>query len=164
MRKIFLGTFILLVLCTTVFAGDAFLKAGLIVKPKDDLSASDRYLIDFGSDYRVGYMVGLGWEIATAYYSQDFAGDKLRTVPINSFVNIKISPPNNESVRPFGKIGFGAITNVVNYKSNTNTETKAAFHLAGGVELGHFVAEIQGIKRFKSGSDFTIALLGGVVW
>jgi hypothetical protein len=163
MKKPVLGFLVLVFLCGSAFAGDAFAKFGVIVKPTDDLGLSDRYLIDFGSDYRVAYMVSLGWEIGTAYYSQDFAGDQLRTVPINTFVNLKVSPPN-EGVRPFGKIGFGAITNIVNFKSNTDTETKAAFHLTGGVEAGHFVAELQGIKRFKTGSEFTVVLLGGLVW
>lgn len=164
MRKLFWGILLLVFISTaSSYAGDAYIKGGLIIRPTDSLSASDRYLIDFGSDYSVGYMAALGWEVATAYYSQDFAGDKLRTVPINAFFNFKIISPN-EGLRPFGKIGFGALTTVVNFKSNTDTSTMAGFHIGGGLQFSHFVAELQGEKRFKGGSPFTIILLGGFTW
>lgn len=163
MKKFLLGLSILVLLSAAVHAGDAFVKAGLVVRPKNDLPASDRYLIDFGSDYRIGNMIGLGWEVATAYYSQDFAGDTLRTAPINAWVNLKVSTPT-EGIRPFGKVGFGALTNVVNFKSNTDSSTAAGIHFSGGIEAAHFVAELQGQKRFKNDSDFTIILLGGFTW
>jgi hypothetical protein len=163
MNKLFLGILLLVFLCATTFAGEAFVKGGLVIHPTEGLSTSDRWLIDFGSDYRVGYMVGLGWEIATAYYSQDFGGDTLRTAPINAFMNLKISSPT-EGVRPFGKIGFGAVVSILNFQNNTSTSTSAGLHLSGGVEAGHFVAELAGIKRFKGNSPFQVVLLGGFVW
>ena len=163
-RRLALGMFLLLIFTAgSVYAGDGFLKAGLIIKPKDDLSASDRYLIDFGSDYQVGYMVGIGWEIATAYYSQDFGGTTLRTVPINTFFNVKIMPPS-EGIRPFGKVGVGALTTILNIDNNTDHSTDAAIHFSGGVELAKFVVELQGQKRFKSNSDFTWIVLAGFVF
>jgi len=162
-KTLTLGLFLLLLLAAQSSFAEGFLKAGLIIKPTKDLSASDRYLIDFGGDYNVAYMFGVGWEVATAYYSQDFGNNTLRTVPVNAWFNVKLQSPS-EGIRPFGKLGFGAMTTIFNIDNDTQHSTDAAFHITGGIELTKFVIELQGQKRFDSDSDFTWILLGGFVF
>ncbi len=84
-------------------------------------------------------------------------------MPINAFFNVKIMPPS-EGIRPFGKVGVGALTTIFNIDNDTESNTDAAIHFSGGVELTKFVLELQGQKRFKSDSDFTWIVLAGFVF
>jgi len=147
-------------------AGDAYIKGGLILKPTEDLDISDRYLIDFGSDYFVSDFVGIGWEVGSAYYSEDFGGETFHVVPLNAWGNVKIAPPL-EGLRPFGKAGIGVLTTFASFGGENDHQSNLGFHFTGGLELGApgrvaFVVELQGQKEFADNREFTVILLAGI--
>ena len=156
----------LVLMIGTAQAGDAYVKGGLILEPAENLDISDRYLIDFGSDYFVSDFLGIGWEVGTAYYSEDFGGETLHVVPLNIWGNVKIAPPT-EGLRPFGKAGIGVLTRLVSFGGDHEHESNLGFHFTGGLELGApgriaFVVELQGQKEFADNRDFTVILLAGI--
>jgi len=163
----FLATVFLFSFAATSHAGDAFVQGGLIVRPSD-VDVSDRWLIDFGSDYGVApdRQVTLGFEIATAYYTEDFGNETLHIVPINGWANVKYKVPLN-GFRPFGGGGLGLISTYIR-DGGSDYGKDFGFHLVGGIELGSItgaglVLQIQGQKAF-SNSDlpFTWIFLGGI--
>jgi len=160
---VFLG---LALMTGAAHAGDAYVKGGLILKPSEDIDLSDRYLIDFGSDYFVADFVGIGWEVATAYYSEDFGTETFHIVPLNVWGNVKIAPPT-EGLRPFGKAGIGVLTTFVSFAGESDNESNLGFHFTGGLEIGApgrvaFVVEFQGQKEFDDNREFTVILLAGI--
>ncbi len=164
---IFCAVFLGFALLTgSAHAGDAYIKGGFILHPTENLDLSERYLIDFGSDYFVSDFVGLGWEVATAYYSEDFGGETFHVVPLNVWGNVKIAPPT-EGIRPFGKAGLGLLTTFVSFGGENDNQSNLGFHFTGGLELGApgrvaFVLELQGQKEFADNRDFTWIFLAGV--
>jgi hypothetical protein len=147
------------------YAGDAFVKGGIILRPSEDLDVSDRYLISFGSDYPIAEYVGLGFEIATAYYHFDFGEDDIHQVPLNGWVNVKATMPM-EGLRPFAKAGMGVL-GVLVFGEVEDQTSDVGIHFTGGIEFGAlggtgFIAELQWQKAFDEDRPYTVILMGGV--
>lgn len=161
--------FVLLLLCLlplTVQASDGFFKAGFALKPSD-VDLSDRWLVAFGSDYMIAGQFSMGFELQTAYYSDNNFDPALHYVPLNLFANVKYKAPYG-GVRPFVGGGLGLISTFFN-AGKSDYISDFGFHLVGGVELGHedgaaFLLELQGQQNLSSELDtpFVIIFFGGV--
>ncbi len=161
---------------TPAFAGDAFLRAGVIFSPRD-IGFEGRWRIGFGSDYPVNFeeTIYVGFELQTSVFRQDVA-DAPRTAtlfPANGFVNVKYKSGNiGRPVRPYGGGGLGLISTFVLLSGANDWESDFGFHLVGGVELGRLSVELQLQRPFSSdaamvnqfGSNMTYALYAGFVW
>lgn len=155
-------------------ASDAFFKGGFILHPSSldtlsgnfDVSLSDRWLVAFGSDYVAADQFSIGFELQTAYYSDDSFDPTIRTVPLNLFANVKYKGPFG-GVRPYVGGGLGLISLFFN-ASDSEYIHDFGYHIMGGLELGSeegaaLVLELQGQQKL-SGSDkpFNIIFFAGV--
>lgn len=175
MRKIF---FVLLLGCLCLpaisQASDGFLKGGFILHPSNvdtllgnaDISLSDRWLVAFGSDYVAADQFSIGFELQTAYYSDDTFDPTIRTVPLNLFANVKYKGPFG-GVRPYVGGGLGLISLFFN-ASDSEYIHDFGYHIMGGIELGRedgaaLVLEIQGQQKFSGDvNPFNIIFFAGV--
>lgn len=135
-----------------VFAGDAFVKGGVILHPRD-IGFEGRWRAAFGSDYAANFAETLfiGFELQTSVYRQDLAegGPTATILPANGFVNVKYKSTGLRT-RPFGGGGLGLISRFQFASGDTTWDRNFGFHLLGGVELGHLVLELQLQKGFDS--------------
>ena len=159
---------------TLAGAGDAFLRGGVIVSPRD-IEFEGRWRIGFGSDYPVNFeeTIYVGFELQTSVFRQDVA-DTPRTAtlfPANGFINVKYKS-GNIGVRPYGGGGLGLISTFILLSGANDWKSDFGFHLVGGVELGRLSVELQLQRPFSSdvatvnqfGSNTTYSLYAGFVW
>jgi hypothetical protein len=129
---------------SALLAGDAFLKGGVVVEPRD-VGFEGRWRVSFGSDYAVNFheTVFVGFELLGSVYRQDVVGGGTATiVPGNGFVNVKYKS-SSLGARPFGGGGLGLVGDLRFVSSETQWNKNFGFHLMGGVELGRLVLEFQ---------------------
>lgn len=148
------------------FAGDAFVKGGVVLHPRD-IGIEGRWRAAFGSDYAANFAETLfvGFEVQTSVYRQDLvAGGPTATVlPANGFVNVKYKSTGLRT-RPFGGGGLGLISRFQFVSGDTTWDKNFGFHLLGGVELGRLVLELQLQKGFDSEVATEWAAYVGVVF
>lgn len=149
----------------TAQASDAFFKGGIILHPSD-VSASNRWLIAFGSDYVLAEQFCLGFELQTAYYSDSSFDPTLRYVPLNLFANVKYKAPFGIA-RPFVGGGLGLISTFFNAGDSTYIHD-FGYHLVGGAEFGSedgaaLVLELQTEQKLSGDNKpFNIIFFGGI--
>ena len=161
-----LAVFLVALGSTSVDAGDAFLRGGVIFQPRD-IGFEGRWRAAFGSDYAVnfGETIYVGFELQTSVYRQDVL-DSPRTAtlfPANGFVNVKYKS-GNIGVRPYGGGGLGLISTFRLLSGNNDWESEMGFHVMGGIELSRFSVELQLQRPFASDSEMTYAVYAGFVW
>jgi hypothetical protein len=166
MRKIFLVLFLgCLCLPAISQASDGFIKGGFIMHPSD-VDLSNRWLVAFGSDYVAADQFSIGFELQTAYYSDDSFEPTIRIVPLNLFANVKYKGPFG-GVRPYVGGGLGLISTFFN-AGDSDYVHDFGYHIMGGLELGRedgaaLILEIQGQQKFSGDiNPFNIIFFGGV--
>jgi hypothetical protein len=149
-----------------VFAGDTFLKGGVILHPRD-VGFEGRWRAAFGSDYPVNFSETLfaGFEVQTSIYRQDVTpqGPTATVVPINGFANIKYKS-GSLGARPFGGAGLGLVSSLRFVSNETDWPNDVGWHILGGVEVGRLSLELQVQGAFDPDADTEFAAYVGFVW
>jgi hypothetical protein len=156
----------LLVLAGPAAAGDAFLRGGIILQPRD-IGIEGRWRLSFGSDYAVNFEETLfaGFELQTSAFRQDIEGTTTSAtiVPGNGFINVKFKSPNL-GVRPYGGGGIGLLSTFFFVSDDSEWVRDFGFHLLGGIEMGRFSVELELARAFEEGSDTVWTAYAGFVW
>ncbi len=154
---------------SNAYAGDAFLKGGIMLKPDGDIDFKHKWRISFGSDYMNWDQLGIGFEVQMAYSTEDILDETFHYVPLNIFVNVKYKTAT-EGVRPFGGGGAGLLSTLI-FDGGSDWLKRAGIHALGGVEFGSleesaFVVEIQFIKPISGDlpKDTEIHIYAGIKW
>jgi hypothetical protein len=151
------------------YAGDAFLKGGIMLKPDGDIDFKHKWRISFGSDYMNWDQLGVGFEVQMAYSSEDISDETYHYIPLNIFINVKYKTAT-EGVRPFGGGGVGLLSTLA-FDGGSNWFKRAGIHAVGGVEFGSleesaFVIELQLIKPISGDEpkDTEVHFYAGIKW
>lgn len=179
-------TAVALVALTTLFAfsgaahaGDAFFKFGILMNEIDEsFDFADRWKLGAGSDWLVGDMVGIGFEVQFAYRQYDVVlgtpgvEGKFRAIPLNILANVKFKPAMDGSFHPYFGGGGGLMGSFNSFDTEVttievNNEFDGGVHLVGGMELGPddgaaFLVEFEVARRLTDGAVNEYFLSGGV--
>jgi opacity protein-like surface antigen len=157
----------MLIAPTASFAGDAFLKLGIILSP-DMGGFSNEWYVSAGSDWGFHPQVFWGLEFQGAYWSESEGDAKVEVVPANVFANIKWKA-ESEQVRPYVGAGVGLVSSYVRTKFGDESDNEwvkdAGFHFMGGVEFSRrFAVEMMGQKVFEDDTEWMWSILFGLRW